>query len=373
VLDRRQLLLGAAATAGAVVLPGRRALAAAPSAAEVKALYARAHVIDMLAGVGAGEDGAFNAAELKVVAGSGVTAINVTVGGSGENWDDAIGAIAWHTRQVGLHPRSFLLARQQRDLEEARRSHRLAFILGTQGSLLLGRSLDRLEVLHALGVRIFQLTYNRGDLVGDGCLEPRDAGLTRFGRDVMARLDELRVAIDLSHCGPRVTRDAIAASKRPVLITHSGCSAVFAHPRNKDDATLKAMADKGGALGIYLMPFLGRPADGGPSTAAMALDHIEHALKVCGEDHVGIGTDGGVEPTEDTPESRKAMADYVAQRKREGVSAPEEERPLFVPELNTPRRYEMIAQGLAKRGHSLRVIEKVLGAAFYKALGAIWG
>jgi membrane dipeptidase len=339
----------------------------------VKALYARAMVIDMLASLQYGENGRFDDAELRVIRDSGLTAINLTIGIPVEDWDATVAGIAWATGEAARLRKHFVIARTQADLVAAHRQKRLAIVLGTQASLPIGRDLDKIDVLADLGLRVFQLTYNRGDLVGDGCLEPRDAGITAFGKEVIARLDEKRVAIDLSHCGARTTREAIALSKRPVLITHSGCSAVFAHPRNKDDATLKALADKGGVLGIYLMPFLGRPADGGPSTAAMALDHIEHALRVCGEDHVGIGTDGGIAPEVETAESRRNKDAFVAERRRRGVSAPEEERPLYVPELNTARRYEAIALGLAKRGHSLRVIENVLGRSFQRAMATIWG
>lgn len=369
-LDRRQLLLGAAAGAAAFATPGR-AWAAGPSAAEVKALYQRAHVINMLGGPGNGDDPAFDEPDLRLIKESGLTVVHVTV--AVEDWDETLRLIAWAHKETARLPRNLLIARKQADLAAARSSQRLALVLGVQGSLMIGRDLDRVDILHQLGLRVFQLTYNRGDLVGDGCLEARDGGLTRFGRELVARLDERRIAVDLSHCGARTTREGIQASKRPVLITHSGCSAVFPHPRNKDDATLKLLANRGGVLGIYLMPFVGRPSDGGPATAAMVLDHIEHALKVCGEDHVGIGTDGSIEPTVETPEARKQKAAFVAERQKQGISAPEEERPLYIPELNTPRRFETIALGLAKRGHSLRVIEKVLGLGFYKALGTIWG
>jgi membrane dipeptidase len=371
VLDRRQFLVGAAA--GAALLSTRRALAAGPSAAEVKALYDRATVIDMLAAIATGQNGRLDDDELRVIRAGGLTAVNVTVGIPVEDWDATVSGIAWCVGEAARLPKHLVIARTQADLVAARRQKRLALILGTQASLPIGRDLGKIDVLADLGLRVFQLTYNRGDLVGDGCLEPRDGGLTTFGKEVVARLDEKRVAIDLSHCGARTTREAIAVSKRPVLITHSGCSAVFQHPRNKDDATLKALADRGGVLGVYLMPFLGRPADGGPATAAMALDHIEHALRVCGEDHVGIGTDNTVQPVVDSAELRKGMAEFVAERKRLGIGAPEEERPLYVPELNTARRYQTIALGLAKRGHSLRVIEKVLGLGFQRALGTIWG
>ncbi len=369
---RRELLLGT--TTGAAVIAARsRWAAASASTAAVRGMHGRAHVIDMCGGLHWGDNKRYDPDELRTRAESGVTAAAVTIGV--EEWEEAVTEIAKLEAEVTRLPRHLLIARRQADLEAARSSRRLAMIFATQGSLLIGRDLDRVDILYGLGVRVFQLTYNRGDLVGDGCLEPRDGGLTRFGRELVARLNERRIAVDVAHCGPRTTREANEASKQPVLVTHSGASAVFPHPRNKDDATLKALADRGGVAGIYLMPFLGRPRDGGPATLDMALDHIEHALRVCGQDHVGIGTDGGIAAVpEPSPEDRKKRDDWLAGRRKEGIAAPEEERlvHLPVPELNTPRRYENIALGLARRGHPLRVIENVLGRSFHRALGAIW-
>jgi membrane dipeptidase len=216
------------------------------------------------------------------------------------------------------------------------------------------------------------MTYNRRNLFGDGCLEPGNAGLSRLGAEVVARMNALGVAIDLSHCGYRTTADTIEASKRPVLITHTGCNAVYRHPRNKEDRELKAAADRGGVVGIYLMPYL----DGGtgPLTNTMFLAHLEHALKVCGEDHVGVGSDQELEPVHDTAEYRKKLRAEIEDRIRRGVSAPGEspDRPPFIPELNSARRMEKIAVAMKAKGYSDSVIAKVCGGNFDRALKEIW-
>jgi membrane dipeptidase len=105
-------------------------------------------------------------------------------------------------------------------------------------------------------VRIFQLTYNRRNLVGDGCLESGNAGLSEFGRKLVSRLNERKLLVDLSHAGERTTLEAIEASKTPIAISHTGCAALVPNPRNKTDRELRKLADKGGYVGIYLMPFL---------------------------------------------------------------------------------------------------------------------
>jgi len=176
--------------------------------------------------------------------------------------------------------------------------------------------------------------------------------------------------VDLSHCGQRTTAEGIEACKKPALITHAGCAAVHAHPRNKEDRELKALADRGGVVGIYFMPYL----VASPTSPARehVLEHLDHALKVAGTDHVGIGTDGSLNTVPDNPEQKKRLQEEMERRKKLGIAAPEEDRPPYSPDLNAPRRLEIIADGLEKRGYSIEVIEKVLGRNFDRAFGEIW-
>jgi len=218
---------------------------------------------------------------------------------------------------------------------------------------------------------VFQLTYNRRNLVGDGCLEPGNAGLSKFGESYIERLNERRLLIDLSHGGERTTREAIAASKAPVAISHTGCAALAPLPRNKTDAELKLLADKGGVVGIYLMPFL---RSAGQPTAADLVRHIEHAVEVCGEDHVGIGTDGTVSAVNFNAAFRKKFAAEVAERRAAGISAPGERADVytFLPDLNAADRFKRIGVLLSKRGFSDARIGKILGANFARLFAAVW-
>jgi len=194
-----------------------------------------------------------------------------------------------HVAEVcATHPDRLLKFSSASDLLEAKRSGRLAIIYGFQDTTPLGEDLDRLDTFRALGLRIVQLTYNKRNLVGDGCLEPGNAGLSRFGNALVERMNATAMLIDLSHCGQRTTEEAIAASKRPVAITHSGCNAVYAHPRNKNDDTLRRLAARGGVIGIYHMPYL---RSAGPPTSDDVIAHIEHALDVW---FVGRGPGGGL-------------------------------------------------------------------------------
>ena len=177
--------------------------------------------------------------------------------------------------------------------------------------------------------------------------------------------------MDLSHAGERTTLEAIDASRQPVAISHTGCAAVAPHPRNKTDAELRKLAERGGYVGIYLMPYLRTQ---GQPLAEDVLRHLQHALDVCGEDHVGVGTDGSISPVAVTPEFQRKFADEVNERKKLGIAAPGEDANVytFIPDLNVANRFERLASLLSARGYSSLQIAKVLGGNFLRLLREVW-
>lgn len=307
-----------------------------------------------------------DAGELADIRASGVTAINFTVGAVASyanDYAETVQNIAFWDSQIAANPNALLKVTRGVDIDEAKRSGRLGIIYGFQDTTMYGETLDRFDMFHQFGVRIVQLTYNRRNLMGDGCLEAGNAGLSKLGRDMVARMNEHGTLVDLSHCGQRTTREGIEGSTKPVAITHSGCAAVTPAPRNKRDEELKLLADRGGVVGIYCMPYL---RGSGQVMAEDVIRHVEYAIKVCGEDHVGIGTDGTTSAVDVTPEFKQRFAEEIAQRKKMGISAPGEnaESYTFALDLNAPNRMELIAARLAERGHSDARIEKVLGGNF---------
>jgi membrane dipeptidase len=178
--------------------------------------------------------------------------------------------------------------------------------------------------------------------------------------------------VDLSHSGRQICLDAARASSRPISINHTGCRALTDLPRNKTDEELKLVADKGGFVGIYSMPFLNLS---GHATAADVVAHIEHALQVCGEDHVGIGTDGGTTQIDDLGAYKAALAKEHDDRVKAGISAPGERADTypFVEDLRGPDQYRKLARLLAARGHKSARIEKILGGNFLRYARDIWG
>jgi len=273
---------------------------------------------------------------------------------------------------VELYPEALAQVRTLPQILDAKRSGARGLVFGFQDSAPFEGELDTVQTFRNLGVRIVQLTYNNRNLVGDGCLEPANGGLSRYGRSVVERLNELGVLVDLSHCSQKTTAEGIEASTVPVAMTHTGCNAVAPHPRSKKDAELRALADRGGVMGIYLMPFL---TPGRPATADDVLDHLDHAVQVCGEDHVGIGSDLSTTPIDGSEEYWSKHREFVAGRIEAGVAAPNEDPDILftVGDLNSHRRMELIADGLSARGHGDDRIEKILGANWLRLFGEVWG
>jgi membrane dipeptidase len=261
---------------------------------------------------------------------------------------------------------------KRRSAATAHASRRVGVIYGFQNSEMLGADASSVEHYSRLGVRIMQLTYNGHNRVADGCMVAQDKGLSAFGREVLEQMHAQRVLVDLSHSSERTCLDAIQASASPVSITHTGCRALVNLPRNKSDTELRQLAQKGGVVGIYGMPFL--RAAGQPMAADLIL-HIEHAINVCGEEHVGFGSDGSVTAVDDLTSYLRFLSEDVAQRKQAGVGAAGESESvaLFLPDLCGPSQFNDLAEHLRRRGHSSSRIERILGGNFLRLMREVWG
>jgi membrane dipeptidase len=334
-------------------------------------LYAKAIVVDSLCAPLTDPDVPLSAEALAAVRHSGITAINFTISGPALDFEETVKGLAIVQKLVDDYPETFLIVRRHSDLARSKRENKLGIMLGFQQTAFLEQEPDRIDTFRSLGVRIMQLTYNKRGKFGDGCLEPANAGLTEAGLNAIRLMNRLGVAVDLSHSGYRTASDAIAKSAKPVLISHSGCAAVYAHPRNVPDEILKALADRGGYFGVYLMPYL--VASPTVPTREHVLTHLMHAINVCGADHVGIGSDGGIQKVVLTAGQNAAFEQNMASRKAAGIAAPGEDRYPYVPDLNGPDHMQVIAEELAKRGQPASTIEKVLGANFQRVIGEIWG
>ena len=371
---RRLLLAGTGSAVGLAMMPR-----VTQSANGRWRPYDRSIVIDGLGGPGGlatDEGAALTAAEASDVSTSGITCLHMTVGEVGymppdEAFAKAVASIARWESEIDRYPTVFRRVRTVADIHAAKADGRTGLTYGFQDGVCFETDLGRLETFHHLGIRVIQPTYNRRNRLGDGCMEAANAGLSATGREAIERMNSLGILVDLSHCGRATTADAIRISNKPVAFTHTGCAALADHPRNRTDAELRAVADTGGVVGIYVMPYL---SGGRQPTADDVVRHIDHAVNIAGEDHVSIGTDGGLSAVELTPRFRQDFAANVARRKAAGIAAPQESETgyLFAADLNTPRRFELLADRLDEIGYSDQRIEKILGANLLRVFGAAW-
>lgn len=306
---------------------------------------------------------------------SGLTAVNITLGhvaGDMEPFEHSVREIGIWDRRIERHSADLVKVRTAADIVKAKRENRIGVIYGFQNSTMMGDDVSRVDIFANLGVRVFQLTYNPANAAGDGSMAPENRGLTPFGRALVDRLNANDVMVDLSHSGQRTCLDAIRASRKPISINHTGCRALVDLPRNKTDEELRLVAEKGGFVGIYFMPFLNKASK---ATADDVVAHIEHALKVCGEDHVGIGTDGGITAIDDLDAYKAEIAIEIANRKAAGIGAVGENPDTlpFVIDLRGPDQFHDLADRLRARGHSERVVDKILGLNFLSYAKMIWG
>ena len=370
-LDRRTMLAGSAA----VLAVGP---AIAQSGATELSWYDRAIVIDALGGVGdpyAPEDQLrlSDRAWAEMVA-TGVTVLRDTVmpvGNGTDSWEVYQKDIALKQNILNANPDRLQLVRTAADILKAKRERKFAVVIGTQDTAMVGGDVNRLVQMKRDGVMTVQLTYNNANLSGDGSLEPRNGGITKLGKATIDRIEKEKLLLDLSHGGARTMAEAAAYAKRPLVISHTGARALADHPRNTADETIKAVADKGGIVGIYFMPFLS--LDSHPKGSDL-IAHIEHVANVAGEDHVGIGTDNGVLPQLVNEETTRKLNAWAKQRMDAGIAAPGEGLNVWpmVADYNSVDRYRRLGSDLQKRGWSEARLEKLFGGNFLRVYRDAW-
>ena len=224
---------------------------------------------------------------------AGVDIANATYGALPPRLDDifekTVTRVAEARAFIDAFDGELVLCTSDRDIRRVREEGKHGIIINFQDTLPFGAELDRIEMFYNMGLRVVQLTYNLRNLVGDGCTEAHRSGLTYFGREVVAKLNELGMMVDVSHCSPQVGWDALEVSNAPIVVTHS-CSATLSyHDRGKDNDLARAIADRGGFFGVVVIPgFLQTSHE---ATLDDFADHVEHMVNTVGIDQVGISTD----------------------------------------------------------------------------------
>jgi membrane dipeptidase len=335
--------------------------------AAAERLWREALVIDGLTFYGDGDAGGLRAA--------GIAAVNMTVSHFEADFETAFDQLAEWRARIAMPASPWRLIERADDIEAARGAGAVGLIMGWQNLRPIADKLERLHLAHAAGLRIAQLTYNRRNFMGDGCLESADAGLSALGEQAVAVMNELGIAVDLSHVGERACLRACEVSAVPVLVTHANAKAVADAPRNKSDAVIRAVAETGGVIGASIygpMCWNGEPA------RAPAIEdfirHLEHIAAIAGRDHVAIGTDLPVVSdlakvahiTEMTlARSPAAIAKYAA-------AFGNDIRARYLSDCSSHGELVAVAAALQERDWSEAEIRGLLGGNLLRCLREIW-
>jgi membrane dipeptidase len=371
--------IGSAAAIGAPMINrGRFRLFAASESeysARAIALVQRSTVVDMLSPLTLNfpkqaewtrNPETFTEADFARYRESGINVFHIAVGNGGPNvYENSLTFFGgWNGLLAGAD-QYFMRIDSAADLKRVKGSGKVGVLIGLQNSEHFRRP-DDVDLFHALGQRVSQLTYNARNLIGNGSTERRDDGISDFGVAIIERMNGVGMAVDVSHCGDRTTLDAFEVSKKPVLITHSNCRALApGHPRCKADEAILAVGKAGSVMGITAVRMFVKNEE--PTTVEHVLDHFDHVRKLIGPEHLGVGSDIDLDGYDDMPPelNRRLRAGYKGSYGfRENID---------VEGLDHPKRMYDLTEGLIRRKYSDREIEGVLGGNFVRVLGEIWG
>ncbi len=332
-------------------------------ASEARRIYDEAIVIDGLNVSNWESDAVFE----RLRAGN-ITAINATVA----TWENFLQTMdhlsAWMRRF--REREDILQVKETADIHAAKKLGKTGIILGFQNASPIENDLDRLGLFLSLGVRVIQVTYHETNLLGSGCWERNDAGLSNFGIDAVREMNRLGIVVDLSHVGPKTTLDAIEVSEQPVAITHANARTFCGHRRNKEEEALVALAEKGGVVGATSFAnFLPKGFD---STVEDFVDAIDDMVERIGIDHVAIGTDS----THDQP---LEFWHYISSQQGTKFpstfadgSIPYTELSFQPKGIDSPAEFPNLAEALANRGYGGEDIARLLGGNWMSLFERVW-
>ncbi|NDQ55570.1 MAG: hypothetical protein GZ088_00690 [Acidipila sp.] len=363
---RRDMLKGMAIAGFAKAVPGAQAAPIGPvpsSFSSIDDIFEHSIIIDDISGFD--PKPLLPDAGFSVVKESGITIVGPTLGEvvPEKAFQDTVKEIGKAAADVSRYPDRMLFIRNFSDIEKAKREKKLGVLINVQNSACIERDLKNLDLFYDLGLRQIQLTFNWRNWVGDGCTERTQAGLSYYGVDMVHRMNELGMIVDVGHTGYQSTLDAVEVSGKPIVYSHTNCKALCDHPRNKTDDQIKALARKGGVIGLSCFNWF--VSDKPRSTLEDLLNHFDHAAKLVGPEFIGIGSDfsvagwAGREPDAEW-ESHKYIYGEREWKQLKGRFPP------YIDEVNGPRRYRTIAEGLQKRGWKVNDIAKVLGLNFIR-------
>lgn len=295
---------------------------------------------------------------------SGITGFHNSIGLGGPTaFDDALTFFAAWNGFVARNSELFSAAGVPQDLDRSKAEKRCCVIMGLQNADHF-RSAADVKTFYELGQRCSQLTYNSQNFLGSGSTERIDGGVSDYGVEIIKAMNDVGMLVDVSHSGDKTTLDAIELSRKPIAITHSNCRALNEHPRLKTDEAIKALAKKGGVMGISGVRMFVTHQE--PTTVENIVDHIDHVVKLTAIEHVGIGSDADLNGYDDMrPEDNKMLrgaykSSYAFREK------------LDTDGYDSPKKIYDLTEALIRRGYSDPNIQAILGGNFRRLLGATW-
>jgi len=337
--------------------------------ARVMKLMERSLVIDMLGVVTVRFSPAYWTGKLpekdaQALRDSGLTVLHNALGSGGPNaYPQAMTYFATMNRFIARNSDLLLLVDNVADIDRAKRSGKIAMVLGLQNAEHF-RTVDDVKAFYDLGQRCAQLTYNTQNYYGSGSTDRADGGVSDAGARLIEKMNQVGMLVDVSHSSDRTTLDAIEISKRPIAITHSNCRALNDHPRLKTDEAIRKLAAKGGVMGIAGVRNFVRDRE--PTTIEHIVDHIDHVVRLVGIEHVGVGSDSDLWGYDDmSPEEIKMAKSFYN-------SSYKFRDKLDTDGFDDPLRFYNLTEALVRRGYSDDNIVAILGGNFRRLLEQVW-
>ncbi len=285
----------------------------------------------------------------------------------GWKWDDVIYDIGMRLSDIH-HQDMVVLCLTTEDILRAKQNGQIAFVISIEGAAMIENELDRIDILYGLGVRCLGIAYSEGNALGAGLREPNDGGLTQFGRSAVRRMNQLGMAIDISHSGDRTGLETIELSSKPVFITHAGARALWGSNRLKDDDTIRACATKGGVIGIEAAPHTTITRNNPRHSLESFMEHFEYCANLVGIDHVSFGPDALFG---DHVGLHHALSEALSISQSRGKLAYEEVE--FVDGLESPAEtFPNIVGWMISHGYSDEDIAKAIGGNVMRVLKEVW-
>ena len=310
--------------------------------------------------------GTFTKADYEVYRTSGIRVF--ALGNGPDDYQESLKFFAEWNSFIAGYDDWFMRVDDVSDFARLKRNGKVGIMLTCQTADHF-RTVDDVATFFSLGQRVSQITYNATTRTGSGFLADVDNGLTEYGASLIKRMNEVGMAVDLSHCADRTTLDALNVVQKPAIISHGSCRGVaIGHLRAKTDEEIKKVAATGGMMGIAFLRFIIKNDE--PVSIENVLDHFDYGVKLVGIEHIGVGSDedviGNPNPVggPDNISKQKNFDRYNLHRDAEGK--------ITIKGLDHAKRMYDLTEGFIRRKYSDANIKLLLGGNWERTLGTIW-